>query len=77
MGSSLLKWLASITGAILILLGALWLLQGTVLVTIAPIACVADCETRTGPSLPWALAGAVALAAGTGLIWFSLFRRRS
>jgi len=72
-----MKWTSAIIGAILTLLGGLWLLQGTGLVTIAPIACVAECETLTGPSLPWALAGAAALTAGAGLVWWSRFRRRS
>ncbi len=72
-----MKWIGTIVGTILILLGGLWLLQGTGLVVIEPIACVAECETLEGPSLPWALAGAAALAAGAGLVWFSLFRRRS
>ena len=72
-----MKWIGAIIGLILILLGGLWLLQGTGLFVIEPIACVAECETLAGPSLQWALAGAMALAAGAGLIWFSLFRRRS
>ena len=71
-----MKWLGAIVGGILVLLGGLWLLQGTGLVVIGPFACVAECETLEGPSLPWALTGAVALAAGVGLFWFSLLRRR-
>jgi len=65
------------SSAPLILLGTLWLLQGTGLVVIEPIACVAECETLEGPSLPWSLAGAAALAAGGGLVWWSRFRRHS
>jgi len=65
------------SSAPLILLGTLWLLQGTGLVVIEPIACVAECETLEGPSLPWALAGVSALAAGAGLVWWSRFRRCS
>lgn len=58
-------------GLVLVLLGGLWFLQGTGLVTIAPILCVGDCEPLTGPSLPWALAGLVALLAGAALLWRS------
>lgn len=71
-----MKWIFAALGAVAALLGGLWLLQGSGLVVIEPIFCVADCETLEGPSLPWAAAGAATLAAGAAVIWFSLFRRR-
>lgn len=52
-------------------------MQGTGVVVIEPIACVAECETLEGPSLPCALTGIATLAAGAGVICFTLFHRRS
>lgn len=69
-----MRYLFIAFGLVLVLLGGLWFLQGTGLVTIAPILCVGDCEPLEGPSLPWALAGLVALLAGAALLWRS--RRR-
>ena len=71
-----MKWIGAAFGVVALLLGGLWLVQGTGLVTIEPIACVADCETLEGPSLQWAITGALTFAAGAALLWFSLFRRR-
>ena len=67
-----MKWAGA---AIAVLLGGLWLLQGSGLVSIAPILCVADCAPLEGPSAPWALAGLALLAAGLAGLWL-LFRRR-
>jgi len=47
-----------------VLLGGLWLIQGLGLVQIRPILCVADCEPVEGPSLAWAMLGALLLGAG-------------
>ena len=66
----------SILGVILALLGGLWLLQGLGLVSIEPIACVAECEPLEGPSPTWAVIGAAVLAAGA-LSLFLAFRRRA
>lgn len=71
-----MKYLFIAFGLVLVLLGGLWFLQGTGLVTMAPILCVGDCEPLEGPSLPWALAGLVALLAGAALLWRSRSRRR-
>ena len=71
-----MKWLGLVLGVLALLLGGLWFLQGTGAVTLAPIACVGECEALEGPSLPWALAGAALFLVGLGLLWFSLFRRR-
>jgi hypothetical protein len=70
-----MKYLGAAFGVVVILLGGLWFLQGTGLVTIPPILCVAECEPLEGPSLLWALAGLVALFIGGALLWFSLRRR--
>jgi hypothetical protein len=64
----------AVAGVILVALGGLWLLQGLGLVNIEPIACVAACETLEGPSLTWAVIGAVVL--GTGLLALFLALRR-
>jgi hypothetical protein len=70
------KWIGTIVGAVLVLLGGLWLLQGSGVITIAPIACIGACEPLEGPSLPWAVTGVIALAGGAALVWFSLVHRR-
>lgn len=69
-----MKWLFVVPGIIAVLLGGLWLVQGLGLVTIPPIACVAECETLESPSTGWALAGAALLAAGLALMWWALRR---
>jgi hypothetical protein len=70
-----MKYLVAAIGAVAMLLGGLWFLQGTGLATIAPILCVAECEALEAPSLPWAIAGLVALLVGAALLWRSLRRR--
>ncbi len=65
-----------IVGAIGVLLGGLWLLQGLGLVQIAPILCVANCETIEGPTPTWAIVGLLVLAAGCLAIFYALRRRR-
>ena len=53
-----------------ILLGGLWLLQGSGLVQVRPILCFADCKPLQGASLVWAIVGAIVLAAGGfGVTW--------
>ena len=69
-----MRWIGTIIGAVLVLLGGLWLLQGSGLITIAPIACIGACEPLDGPSLPWAMTGVIALAGGAALILLSLRR---
>lgn len=70
-----MKWIGAIFGIIAVLLGGLWLLQGTGLVVIQPIACIGACEAVTGPNLTWVLAGAALLLIGAAALWFSLRRR--
>jgi hypothetical protein len=57
-------------GIIAVLLGGLWLLQGIGIVHLRPILCFADCTPVQGPSLTWAIIGAVTLAVGgVGVVW--------
>jgi hypothetical protein len=63
-----MQWVMRIGGVIAVLLGGLWLVQGLGLVTIPPILCVADCETLTGPSTVWTIAGLVLLLVGAAAI---------
>lgn len=56
--------------AVLVLVGALWSLQGLRILHIRPILCFANCIPVEGPSLPWFIAGVVAMGLGG---WF--FRR--
>jgi hypothetical protein len=63
-----------ILGAIAILLGGLWLLQGLGIVHMAPILCFADCVPLEGPSPMWAIVGLIVLVAG-GLAIFYVMRR--
>ena len=71
----MIKWIASILGAVAVLLGGLWFLQGIGLVIIEPIACVGDCATLEGPSVPWAIAGVVAMLVGSAAFWLAWRRR--
>ena len=59
-----MKIVQIVIGLFALALGGLWFLQGTGLVVIEPIACVANCEKLVGPSLPWAIAGLVAILLG-------------
>jgi hypothetical protein len=58
-----------IAGTIIFLLGALWLLQGLGLVTMAPILCFAGCAPIKGPAPIWTMIGAVAIVLGVFLLW--------
>jgi hypothetical protein len=59
-----MKIVALVLGVLATLLGGLWLLQGLGIVRIDPVACVGECTPLEGPSLQWALIGAVVLAVG-------------
>lgn len=60
--------IVAIIGVIIALLGLLWFLQGTGILYVPPILCVANCEPVTGPSLVWAISGAIALILGVLLV---------
>lgn len=55
-------------GTVLVLLGALWSLQGADLVHIKPLLCFANCEPLVGGSIGWLVAGLVALVIGVLLL---------
>jgi hypothetical protein len=71
----MIKVIVLIVGALAVLLGGLWLLQGLGVVHIEPVLCVADCATLEGPSPMWVVIGFLVLAAGLAAIYFSLRRR--
>lgn len=62
-------------GIVLVLLGALWALQGADLVHIRPILCFADCEPLVGGSIGWLIVGLVAFALGVLLLLRGRIRR--
>jgi hypothetical protein len=66
------KIVGMVCGVISVSLGGLWLLQGLGIVRLRPILCFADCTAIDGPSLTWAIVGALALAAGVLTILWSL-----
>lgn len=66
------KNLALIVGAILELLGLLWIAQGAGLVTIEPILCFANCVPIEGPSLTWLIVGLLTIGPGVGLMIYAL-----
>jgi len=64
----------TILGAIVALLGTLWLVQGLGLVQIGPVLCVADCEPITGKSTQWTVTGIISLFVGLIIVWAGLRR---
>lgn len=66
-----------LVGAFIAFLGILWFLQGTGILHIRPIVCVADCEEIVGTSPSWAIAGAVALILGVLIAVVSARRFRT
>jgi hypothetical protein len=63
-------------GTILTLLGLLWFLQGSDVIHLRPILCVANCEPLTGRSPLWQSIGAIAFVGGIGLIASGVRRLR-
>ena len=64
----------TILGAIVTLLGMLWLVQGLGILQIGPILCVADCEPITGRSMQWTVIGVIALLVGLVIVRAGLRR---
>ena len=58
-------------GAFIASLGLLWFLQGTAIIQMRPILCVANCEPIVGGSPVWTAAGAVAFVVGVVVALFS------
>ena len=66
----MIRIITLVSSVIALLLGGLWLLQGLGIVHLRPILCFADCATVQGPSVTWAVIGAVTLALGAyGVVW--------
>jgi hypothetical protein len=63
-----------IVGAIFVLLGGLWLVQGLG-VSVPPILCFAECEPLEGASRRWAVIGCVMIIIGALAILYALRRR--
>lgn len=53
-----------VAGALGVLLGGLWLLQGLGVVHLRPILCFSNCAPIEGPSTTWAITGGLVLLAG-------------
>ena len=70
-----MKLIALIVGILLVLLGALWLLQGLGIVTIAPVMCVAECTALSGPSILWAIIGLLTIVVGGALVAWARGRK--
>lgn len=64
-----------VAGALLVLLGLLWMLQGADVVSIRPVLCAGDCQPVTGGSTGWLIAGVITVPAGLGVAG-ALPRRR-
>lgn len=62
-------------GAVAVLLGGLWLLQGLGLLRIEPILCLAECEPLEGASPTWTIIGFVVLVAGALALVYALRRK--
>jgi hypothetical protein len=71
-----MKIIALVLGVLAALLGGLWLLQGLGAVQIEPIACVGECAPLEGPSMQWAIIGAIVLAVGVLGVFYGLRRPR-
>lgn len=69
---NLKKIVLMILGVSLLLLGLLWTLQGTGLLVIPPILCVANCATMTEPTPLWVVLGVGLMTVGGILAHFSL-----
>ncbi|WP_309663500.1 hypothetical protein [Tabrizicola sp.] len=66
----MIRTIVLVVAGIAVLLGALWLLQGLGVVHLRPLLCFADCAPVQGPSVTWAVIGAVTLAVGGfGVLW--------
>ena len=64
----------TVIGAIVALLGMLWVVQGIGIIQIDPILCVGDCEPITGRSVQWTVIGAIALFVGSVIVRAGLRR---
>ncbi len=65
-----------IFGGFIAFLGLLWFLQGTGILHLQPVMCVANCEEIVNTSPSWAIAGAVAFVIGSIIAVISVRRFR-
>ena len=70
-----MKRTAFFIGLFAVLMGGLWLLQGLGIVHLQPILCFADCAPLQGPSITWAVIGALVFTAGGAAVWWSVQSR--
>lgn len=66
--------MAALVGAIAVLLGLLWFLQGAGIIQMCPVLCFMDCACIKGGSLFWEAAGAIAFIIGIVIIGLSVRR---
>lgn len=66
----------TVLGLLFLSLGTLWTLQGSGLIEIKPILCVADCEAVVGPSTKWLLIGLLVAVAGLTIIFAPRLKRQ-
>lgn len=71
----MLNRLLQVFAVVFVALGALWSLQGTGVVHLKPILCVAGCTEMQGASGQWLATGIGAIFAGL-VLWY-LARRRA
>jgi hypothetical protein len=62
-------------GALSMLLGGLWVLQGLGVVHVRPTLCFVECATVQDASSAWAITGCLLIMAGALAIFVSLHRR--
>jgi len=67
----------ALLGVFVAFLGLLWFLQGTGILRMRPILCIANCEEIVGPSPFWAVAGAIAFIIGIIIAVVSVRRART
>lgn len=66
----MMRTLALVFSTIAVMLGTLWLLLGLGIVHLRPILCFVDCGPIQGPSVTWAIIGAITVAGGgLGAFW--------
>jgi hypothetical protein len=70
-----MRWVGTLLALAVLALGALWLLQGTGLLVIDPIACVGECQALRGASFAWSMAGIGLLVLAGGALAY-IWRRR-
>jgi hypothetical protein len=67
---TMMRILRVAAGIVLLLLGALWSLQGADLLHIKPILCFADCQVLIGGSTTWLIVGLITIGVGALLLFF-------